>query len=88
MGFAGEGTLTFNKMYSRGAALLAEAFKTGVMPDVKIVTKTLNSSTGKAERAVLSGVVFSEFGASTEAKSVGEEEIPFTFSEFEFLELM
>lgn len=87
-GFTGEGTLTTNKTQSRGARILAEAFRTGVMPTVKIVTKILNKSTGKAERCVFSGIIFSEFGGSSEAKALTEEELPFTFSEFEFLEFM
>ncbi|MBO7747353.1 hypothetical protein I8J29_24515 [Paenibacillus sp. MWE-103] len=88
LGFGGEGTLTLNKMHSRGASILAEAFKTGVFPDIKIVVKIANKSTGKAERAILTGVVFSEFGSSTEAKAVATEELPFTFSDYEMLELL
>ncbi|WP_208652576.1 phage tail tube protein [Paenibacillus lautus] len=88
MGFGGEGTLTSNKIRSRGISIMAEAFKTGEMPDIRIVTKIQNRSTGKAERVALLGVIFSEFGASTEAKSISEEELPFTFSDFEILGTM
>ncbi|MDU4696392.1 MAG: phage tail tube protein [Paenibacillus sp.] len=87
-GFTGEGTITVNKSRSRGAVILAEAFKTGVMPDVKIVTKLVNPSTKKAERVAISGVIFTEFGHSSEAKGIIEEELPFTFSEYEVLETM
>ncbi|MWC26633.1 phage tail tube protein [Paenibacillus sp. MMS18-CY102] len=88
LGFGGEGTLTLNKMFSRGASILGKAFKTGIMPDVKIVVKIANKSTGKSERAILKGVVFSDFGASTEAKAVGTEELPFTFSDYDILETL
>ncbi|MGQ7276639.1 phage tail tube protein [Brevibacillus thermoruber] len=88
LGFSGEGTLTFNKTRSRGATLLKDAIKSGAMPDVKIVTKLMNKSTGKAERAVFTGVTFSEFGTSAEAKSVSEESLPFSFADIEFPELM
>lgn len=87
-GFDGEGTLTMNKTKSRGAQILAEAFKTGIMPDVKIVSKVMNQSTGTVERAVFSGIIFTEFGGKYEAKGLSEEELPFTFSDFEFLETM
>jgi len=87
-GFTGEGTITLNKTRSRGAAILGQAFKTGNMPDVKIVTKLLNKSTGATERVVLSGIIFTEFGSSTEAKALVSEELPFTFSEYEVLEIM
>lgn len=88
LGYSGEGTITTKKKASRGASLLADAFKKGVMPEVKIVTKILNPSTGKAERAVITGITFSEFGVSGEAKATMSEELPFKFSDFEFLEIM
>lgn len=88
MGFDGEGTITMNKKKSRGAQLLAEAYKTGIMPDVKIVTKTTNKSTGMSERAVFTGITFSEFGGKSEAKGLSEEELPLSFAEYEFLEYM
>ncbi|MDN4093575.1 phage tail tube protein [Brevibacillus agri] len=87
-GFSGEATLTFNKTRSRGATLLKDAIKSGTMPDIKIVTKLENKSTGKAERAVFTGITFNEFGASSEAKTVGEESLPFSFSDIDFPELM
>lgn len=87
-GFTGEGTLVFNKMKSRGASLLKDALKSGVMPNVKIVTKLVNASTKRAERAVISGITFNELGSSTEAKTIAEETLPFSFSEIEFPELM
>lgn len=88
LGWSGEGTLVFNKTRSRGATLLKDQLKTGIAPDVKIVTKMENVSTGKAERAVISGITFSEFGASSEAKAVSEESLPFSFSDIDFPELM
>lgn len=87
-GFTAEGTLTFNKIRSRGATMLKGAIKSGVMPDVKIVTKMVNASTKKAERAVISGITFSEFGASLEAKTIGEESLPFSFTDIDFPEVM
>ncbi|MEC0107270.1 phage tail tube protein [Paenibacillus taichungensis] len=88
VGYNGEGTLTFNKTQSRGAKLLAEAYTTGVMPEIKIVTKAFNPSTGRSERCVLTGVTFTEFGGSYEAKALVEEELPFSFAKFEFVEYM
>jgi len=88
MGYAGEGTLTLNKTKSRGLSIMGDAFKTGVMPDIKIVTKILNRATNKSERVVLLGITFSEFGSNTEAKSISEEELPFSFADYEILEQM
>ena len=87
MGFTGEGTMTLKKTKSRGLKLLADAFKTGIMPDIKIVTKLTNKQTGKAERAVIKDVVFSEtMLAKFENRSLVDEELPFTFSDYDVLE--
>lgn len=88
VGSNGAGTLNFNKTQSRGARLLANAIKTGMMPDVKIVTKLNNPATRRAERAVISGVTFNEFGASTEPKAVGKEALPFNFTDIDYVEFM
>jgi len=89
MGRTGEGTLTLIKTQSRGAKVMAEAFRTGVMPDIKIITKLSNKQTGKAERAVIKDVVFSEFNLSKfENRSIMEEELPFTFSDYEYIEMI
>jgi hypothetical protein len=87
-GFGGEGTLILNKIRSRGASILADAFRTGNMPDIKIVLKVTNRSTGRSERVALYGVVFTEFGGSFADKALAEEELPFTFSDFEVLETL
>lgn len=87
MGRTGEGTITTQKIKTRGAAIMAEAFKTGVMPEIKIVTKLSNKLTNKAERAVIKDVVFSEFNlAQFENRSIVNEELPFTFSDYELIE--
>lgn len=87
MGFTGEGTITIKKTQSRGMKIMAEAFKTGVMPEIKIITKLTNKQTGKAERTVVKDVVFSEFNlAKFENRSIIEEELPLTFSNYDVLE--
>lgn len=87
VGHSGEGSLTLLKESSRGIKLLAEAFKTGRMPDIKIVSKLTNLSTGKSERTSISGITFTEFDlANFEAKGLVKEELPFKFSDYEPLE--
>lgn len=86
-GFSGEGSLTLIKENSRGIKLLAEAYQTGIMPDIKIVGRLTNSSTGKSERTAVTGVVFTEFDLMNfEAKSLVKEELPFKFEDYEILE--
>lgn len=86
-GWSGEGTMTWNKIDSTVLSLLADAYKSGIMPDIKIITKLTDKSTGKSERAAVSDVVITEFLLSKfEAKALVEEEIPLKFSNYEVLE--
>lgn len=86
-GWTGEGTIVLQKVSSVAIDLLADAYQNGIMPDVKIISKLYNPSTGKAERVALSDVVFTEFTlAQFESKALIEDELPFKFSEYEVLE--
>lgn len=89
VGRTGEGTLTLNKVKSRGASIMANAFKTGIMPDIKMISKIMNKQTGRAERAVVKDVIFSEFDLGKfENRSITQEELPFTFSDYDFIETL
>lgn len=86
-GWSGEGTLTLGKMDSKLWKKVADAYKSGVMPDVKIITCLKDKSTGKSERVAITGVVFTEFTlAGYKAKESIEEEYPFKFNGYEVLE--
>ena len=86
-GWAGEGTITMQKIDSTVLNLVADAFRKGVMPDIKIITKLTDKSTGKSERTAISNIVITEFYlAKFENKALIEEEIPFKFSDYEVLE--
>lgn len=86
-GWTGEGTMTWGKVDSTVLALLADAYKTGIMPDIKIISKLRDKSTGKSERAAVSEVVLTEFFlAKFEAKTPIDEEISLKFSDYDVLE--
>lgn len=86
-GWAGEGTLTMQKIDSTALDILADAFKTGQMPEIKITTKLEDKSTKKSERVAISNVAFTEFNlVKFEAKALIEEEIPFKFSDYDVIE--
>lgn len=86
-GWSGEGSIVLLKSSSRGIKLLANAYKTGIMPDVKIISKLTDPSTGKSERSSVEEVVFTEFTlAKFESKGPIEEELPLKFSKFDSLE--
>lgn len=88
-GWDGSGSVKCKKTHSRGIKIMGEAFKTGIMPDIKIVTKLKDSSTNKAERSSVTGVVFTEFFlAKMEAKALLEEELPLFFTDYESIETL
>lgn len=87
LGWTGEGSMTLQKTDSSVITAMAEAYQKGIMPSLKIVTKLVNMSTGKAERVAITGITISEFMlAKFEAKTVIEEEIPFSFTGYEIIE--
>ena len=69
--------------------MLAEGFRTLNMPDINIVISTAKVNGNAVERLKLEDVVFTELQlAKLEAGAMVEEELPFTASTFEYLELI
>jgi hypothetical protein len=86
-GWSGEGTITIKKVDSAIWKICVDAYKSGVMPDIKLISSLADKSTGKSEKASIEGVVITEFLlAGYEAKKMVEEEFPFKFGEFDALE--
>lgn len=86
-GFSGEGTMTLQKIDSTVLELIGDAYISGVMPDIKIITKLTDKATGKSERVAVSDVTITEFMlAKFEAKALIEEELPLKFSNYDVLE--
>ena len=86
-GWSGEGTITLSKIDSKLWSKLCEAYRTGVMPDIKIISSLTDKASGKSERVALTGVVFTEFSIiNYKAKEAIEEEFPFKFNGYEVLD--
>ncbi len=86
-GWSGEGTITLQKIDSTALKTLGDAYKSGIMPDLKIISKLTDKETQKSERVSISDVVFTEFYlANFENKGLIEEAIPIKFSDYEILE--
>lgn len=86
-GYSGEGTFTVLKIDSDVLKLMADAFKTGEMPTMTIITALEQKGTNKVERVAYSDVTIDEmYLAKFEKKSKIEEEVPFKFGHFEVLE--
>lgn len=86
-GWSGEGSITMSKIDSKLWKKVAEAYRSGVMPDIKIITCLTDKATGKSERVALTGIVFTEFTlVGFKAKEAIEEEFPFKFNGYEILD--
>lgn len=86
-GYAGEGTLTVLKIDSDVLVEMAEAYRSGIMPEITVITAHTQKGTNKVERIAYSDVTVDEFMvAKFEKKAKTELEIPFKFGNFEVLE--
>lgn len=86
-GYSGEGTISLLKADSTVVKMMAEAYKTGVMPEIKITTKLMDNATKKSERVSIDEVVVTEIMlAKFEAKALVEEEIPVKFAKYDLIE--
>lgn len=86
-GYSGEGTLTVLKIDSDVLVEMAEAYRTGIMPDITVVTAQTQKGTNRVERVAYSDITVNEFMlAKFEKKAKTELEIPFKFGNFEVLE--
>lgn len=86
-GYSIEGTLTDKKTDSTLEVAIAEGYRTGVMPDIVLMTALTNPATRQVERWSVSGVVFTEVAlANIEAKKAVERELPFKAETYKNLE--
>lgn len=86
-GHSGTGTLKRYKTDSSYIKVAAEYAKTGIEPDMTIISSVKQPTTGKVERIALKYVTFTEIPlANLEKKTALQEEIPFNFGDFEVLE--
>ena len=87
IGWSGEGSMTVKKVYSRGANLLGQSIKKGIVPEINIVSKLADPDAYGTERVSVSEVTFNEFLLTKfEQKTLGTEELPFNFADFDLLD--
>ena len=85
-GWSGDGSMTFDKINSDVWKVAANAFKNGIMPDIKIISSLTNSS-GQTEKVSVEGIVFSQFDLiNIEAKKITEESYSFTYDDYEIID--
>ena len=83
------GSLRLHKVTSRMAQAIGEHIRNGRDVRFTIVSKLKDPDAYGAERGVLRNVSFDDLTlADWEAKSVGKVECPFTFTDYEFLDVI
>lgn len=83
VGMDGKGTIKLNKVSSYFITKLSDDIKNGKTPSCTIISKLADPDSDGAERIKLFGVTFDELTlANWEAKKLGEESVPFTFTDW------
>ncbi len=86
-GYSVSGSVTFGKVDSVVLAEYAAAYKSGIMPELKIVSSLTDVNTKKAERAAVTGAVLTTLPLmGFEAKTLVDEEFPIKASGYDILE--
>jgi len=90
-GWEGTGSLKLHKVNSRMALKIGENIKKGKDVRFTILSKLADPDTidSQAERIVLKDVSFNDLTLmSFEAKALGKVECPFTFTDYDFIDLI
>lgn len=89
IGFEGTGSLKLHKVTSRFIKLLSDNLKQGKQTSFTVISKLDDPDALGAERIMLKNVTLEELTlANWEAKTNGEEEIPFSFDDWEPMDLI
>lgn len=86
-GMDGKGTIKLNKVTSYFINLLSENMQKGKSTVCTIISKLADPDSDGTERVKITGCTFDELTlANWEAKKLGEESIPFTFTGWELMD--
>ncbi|MFD2614497.1 phage tail tube protein [Paenibacillus gansuensis] len=86
-GWKSDGKMKIKKIYSRVQRKMAENVRKGIYPRLEIVGKVEDPDTRVSERVALHDVTIGEFMLlKFETKTLGSEEIPFSFSDYEMVD--
>lgn len=87
MGYKGTGSVKLHRINSRMMLKISEDIKQGVNPRFQILSAIKANSKAPAERILIKDACFDDLSlANWEAKSKGEIEAPFTFTDWELLD--
>lgn len=89
VGLEPKGSMKLNKVNSRMAIKIGNKIRNGEDIKVTVISKLADPSAFGAERVVLKGVSFDDLTlADWEAMKNGQVECPFTFEDYEFIDLV
>jgi len=89
IGYEGTGSLKLHKVTSRFIKLLSDNLKQGKQTSFTVISKLDDPDALGAERIMIKNVTLEELTlANWEAKTNGEEEIPFSFDDWEPMDLI
>ncbi|MDR1062195.1 MAG: phage tail tube protein [Clostridiales bacterium] len=85
MGHKGSGTMRLHKMSSRVAKKVSDSLKKGILPRMQMLSSLNDPAAWGAERVLVKDARINKISlANWELKKKGEEEFPFTFTDWEF----
>jgi len=88
-GASGTGTIKANKVTSFFSKKVADSIKARKFPEYTIISNLADPDAYGAERVKLTGVTFDEATlVDWEANKLGEQSIPFTFTDYDFLDFI
>ena len=89
MSIEGTGSITMHKVNSRMAVVIHDEIRAGRDPRFTVITKLDDPDAFGAERISFTGVAFDDLTlADWEVGAVGQIEAPFTFEDYEFLDMV
>lgn len=89
VGYAGKGSVKMYKVNSRMAIKIADQLKQGRDTRFTMISKLVDPDSYGAERVVIKNVSLDDLTlADWEAKKAGTIESPFTFTDYEFLDMI
>jgi len=89
MGYKGTGSIKMHKMNSRMMLKLSHRIKQGINPRLQILSALADPAAKGAERILIKDAAFDDLTlAAWETKAKGELECPFTFSDWELLDIV
>ena len=89
MGYSGKGSMTLHKTNSRMIKAIGEQIKSGKEPRFTLIGKLADPDADGVERIALNNVSFDDLTLfDFEIGSLGQTECPFTFDDYNFLDLI